>query len=490
MEKFTKLSLLECKPFLRILTVACAALVAPGDLGMYIQAAQAPSDSAAQESQTLSPEQLDSLVAPIALYPDALLAQILAASTYPLQIVEASRWVQNNSSLTGDALVEAAAKQDWDASIQALVVFPDVLSRMDESLKWTTGLGNAFLAQEGDVMAAIQVMRQKAKTAGALNSNSQQKVEITAQQGQKVIVIQPANPQVIYVPSYNPIVVYGPAPIYYPYPVMIYPPPPPAGAVVAASFIAFGVGVALGAAFRGCCAYGGWGWGCNWGGRSITINNTFVGRYRLTPMPYGRVSGTAGWVHNPAYRGAVPYSSAAVAGRYRGAAGVRGPYRAAGAAVGPRGAAVATVGPNGARGAVVTPNGTARGVRTPNGSAAVARNPNGAAAGVRTANASAATISTRNGNASAVKTPYGSAVKTPSGTYTSTGTANRPAPTTQPKNWGGWNNSGSEKSNSGSAFSGSENGKAAQIASNRGASSLKGAANRSSGGREGLGRKP
>lgn len=319
----------NCSFHRHALAVMCAALIAPGDLVLRAQGPQAPPvpSAAGQPAETnLAPEQLDSLVAPIALYPDPLLAQVFAASTYPLQIVEVQRWLQQNTSLKGTALTEAAAKQDWDPSIQALVVFPSAIHQMDQNLQWTTALGNAFLAQQEDLMAAVQRMRMKAQAAGALNSNSQQNVETKMVDGQNVIVIAPANPQIVYVPSYNPAVVYGAAPVY-PYPVLAYP--PSTGAVVTASAISFGVGVALGAAFRGCCGPSwGWGWGCNWGSHSaVIVNNNFFGRYGYA-RPYGAGAGAAGraaWTHNPRYRGAVPYSSAAVAGRYGSAARVRTP---------------------------------------------------------------------------------------------------------------------------------------------------------------------
>ena len=139
------------------------------------------------------------MVAPIALYPDSLLAQVLAASTYPLEIVTAGRWVKQHSNLTGKALVEAAGKQDWDPSIQALVAFPSVLQMLDQNLEWTTALGNGLLAQQGDVMSAVQRMRQKAQASGKLQSNAQQQVQTTTVEGQPSVVIQPANPEVVYV---------------------------------------------------------------------------------------------------------------------------------------------------------------------------------------------------------------------------------------------------------------------------------------------------
>jgi len=314
---------------------------------VYAQSEQAQPDSAGPDHEVkLGAQQLDSLVSPIALYPDPLLAQILAASTYPIQIVEAERWLGSNSALKGKALVKKAAEQDWEPSIQALVVFPSVLRRMNQNLNWTTSLGNAFLDEQSEVMSAVQRMRRKAYDAGQISSNSRQNVAVQSADGQSVIVIEPADPQVIYVPSYNPMVVYGAAPGSYPYPVMDYP---STGAILAADAISFGAGVALGAAFDDCCGYAGWGWGCNWGDSSVTVNNNFFGRYGYA-TPYGRRAyGTAAWTHNPYYRGAVPYSSASVAGRYGKAGVVRTPY--------------------GSAGAIDTAHGEAAAVRTPYGSA-------------------------------------------------------------------------------------------------------------------------
>src|SRR6266850_5771985 len=170
----------------------------------------------AQEAPKIPSDQLDSLVAPIALYPDPLLSQTLVASTYPLEIIQLQQWLQKNKNLKDKALADAAKKQDWDPSIQAMAALPDVVKQMAENIKWTTDLGNAFLAQQSDVMDAAQRMRKKAKDGGNLKSSEQQKVETQVVESKQVIVIQQASPEVVYVPSYNPTVVYG-APAY-PYP--------------------------------------------------------------------------------------------------------------------------------------------------------------------------------------------------------------------------------------------------------------------------------
>jgi len=190
--------------------------------------------------QTLAPDQLDGLVAPIALYPDPLLGQILVASTYPLELVQAWQWLQRNPGLTGAALTQAAQQQNWDPSIQALVVFPDLVKRLNQDITWTTDLGNAFLAQQPDVMDAVQRMRFKAEQAGKLPSTSQQRVTTTNGPGPPIIDIEPANPQVVYLPNYDPAYIWGP-PLYYPYANWFYPP------LLGGAYFGFGAGSGWGA---------------------------------------------------------------------------------------------------------------------------------------------------------------------------------------------------------------------------------------------------
>src|SRR5271168_1554150 len=179
--------------------------------------AQEAPPAAAPPAQPLSPDQLDDLVAPIALYPDNVLSQILAASTYPLEIVEAQQWLKDNKRLKGQKLLDEARKQNWDPSVQALVVFPDVLTRLNQNVRWTTDLGNAFLAQQTDVMSAVQRMRGKAEANGKLKSGPQENVTTVTQNGQSAIQIQPASPEEVYVPDYNPVWAWGP-PLYGVYP--------------------------------------------------------------------------------------------------------------------------------------------------------------------------------------------------------------------------------------------------------------------------------
>ncbi len=263
--------------------------------------------SASADAAAIPPDQLDSLVAPIALYPDPLLAQVLAASTYPIEIVQLQQWLTKHSGLKDKALTDAVQQQPWDASVQALAGMPDVVKRLADDIQWTTNLGNAFLAQQSDVMAAVQRMRSKAKGNGNLESTQQQVVDTKTVENQQVIVIQQANPQVVYVPSYNPTVVYGP-PVY-PYPPVYYPPPPPPGSLA----ISFGVGIAMGAMMSG-----GWGYGCGWGHSNtvvINTNNTYV---RNQNVRTGNANVSNNWQHNSAHRGGTPYPNASTADRYGG----------------------------------------------------------------------------------------------------------------------------------------------------------------------------
>src|SRR5580658_5935195 len=172
--------------------VLCCALLVPGDV-IAVAQSQQPAAASEQEAPKIPPDQLDSLVAPIALYPDPMLAQVLAASTYPLEIVQLEQWLEKNKGLKDKALADAVAKQPWDPSVQALAGLPDVAKRLSDDIQWTTDLGNAFLAQQSDVMDAVQRMRQKAQGTGNLKSNEQQKVETKVVENQSVIVIEQAN---------------------------------------------------------------------------------------------------------------------------------------------------------------------------------------------------------------------------------------------------------------------------------------------------------
>ena len=259
-----------------------------------------------EEPKTFKQEELDQMLAPIALYPDDLLMQVLIASTYPLEIVQAARWTKQNKNLKGDALTEALEKQDWDSSVKSLVNFPEVLDRMNENLQMTQKLGDALLAQEKQVMDTIQMLRKKAQEAGNLKDNSQQKVVVE----KETIVIQSTNPEVIYVPSYNPVVVYGgwwwPA-----YPPLPFFPFFPYATPYAYGGMAFGAGIAMGAAW-------GYAWGhANWHGGDVNINanrNTNINnninrdKYKGDMKNKGLGEGGQGkWQHDASHRKGVSY---------------------------------------------------------------------------------------------------------------------------------------------------------------------------------------
>jgi hypothetical protein len=267
-----------------------------------------------QESKLFKQEELDQMLAPVALYPDDLLSQILMASTYPLEIVQADRWTKQNKNLKGDALTQALEKEDWDASVKSLVNFPDVLSKMNENLEWTQKLGDALLTQQKQVMDTIQNLREKAQKEGNLKTTEQQKVVVE----QETIIIEPANPEEIYVPSYDPTVVYGgwwwPSfPPFRPF----FPPPP-------GRFIGVGIGFAVGAAW-------GYAWGhCNWHGGDVDIdvnrntninNNINRDKYKSDMKNKGLGEGGQGrWQHDADHRKGTPYRDQTTAQKFnRGA---------------------------------------------------------------------------------------------------------------------------------------------------------------------------
>ena len=275
-------------------------------------AAAAPASDA---KPAMSQPELDQLVAPIALYPDSLVSQILMASTYPLEIVQADRWVKENPSVTGDALASALNEETWDASVKSLTGFPDVLDMMNEDVDWTTRLGDAFLGQQEQVLDTVQQLRTKAKDAGNLESTEQQVVEVQNTGGTEVIVIESSSPEVIYVPRYDPVVVYGTWP-YPAYPPRVYYPP---GYVAGTAALAFGVGVARGAAW-------GWAWGgCNWGRGNVDIDidrnvnfNRDINRtsIRNDMNARGLGEGRGEWKHDRAHRQGVSYRDNATAKKH------------------------------------------------------------------------------------------------------------------------------------------------------------------------------
>jgi hypothetical protein len=287
------------KPIMRLLAIALLFAVPQVALAQTPPPTQ-PASAPAQ--QLLAAGQLDALVAPIALYPDALLSEILMASTYPLEVVAADRWVSANKSLQGDALKAALDKQNWDDSIKSLAATPDVLDMMNNKLDWTQQLGDAVLAQQPDVMDAIQRLRTKAQANNKLQSTSQQTVTTQSTGGRQYIYIAPTDPDEIYVPYYDPSVVYGDWP-YPDYPAYYWPPPAYIGAGLIATGLAFGTGYALG---RWASNGNRWGGGFNWGGNNINVNRSV-----------NNVNGN-NWAHNPAHRGNVGYNNPGVAAKFGG----------------------------------------------------------------------------------------------------------------------------------------------------------------------------
>ena len=246
--------------------------------------ASTPAAPPAPTAELLKPEQLEALVAPIALYPDELLANVLAASTYPLEVVQADRWLKERKSLKGDALKTEVDKQSWDDSVKALASTADVLTMMSDKLEWTKNLGDALLAQQPDVMDAIQRLRTKAYDNKKLVTTKQQKVSVQTQESKQAIVIEQADPNTMYVPYYDPATVYGSWP-YAEYPPYYFGYPSYIGAGVIAAGLAFGTAWAIG-------RWGNyWGGGCNWGNRNVYVN------HRTTKINVGI------WQHNPAHRG-------------------------------------------------------------------------------------------------------------------------------------------------------------------------------------------
>ena len=289
-----------------------------------------PPPGGGQPAPSFRPEELEQLVAPIALYPDPLLAQIFMASTYPLEIVQADRFAKANAQVKGPQLDEALKQQTWDDSVKSLVSFPPVLSMMSEKLDWTQKLGDAVLADQRSVLNAVQVLRGRAQAAGNLQTTAEQRVivepapppvvqpgesqTVVIQQPPQIIQIQPANPEVVQLPAYNPAAIYGP----WPYPA--YPPYPyyPPGYVAGAALLSFGIGMAVGGAL----------WGnCNWGGGDININRSNyqnfsnnvnrsdIANNRVQNLP-ARDGGRGNWQHNAEHRRAVPYRDQGTAQRF------------------------------------------------------------------------------------------------------------------------------------------------------------------------------
>jgi len=279
------------KPFpLRVVPLALALLI--GAMPAFPQQA-AP--AAATTSAPATQEELDKLLAPIALYPDALLAQVLMASTYPLEVVMAGRWAKANPGVTGKALEDAMQKQTWDASVKGLTAVPKVLERMSENIDWMHKLGDAFLGDQAAVMQTVQALRKKAQDAGNLKSTPEQVVKTEQQQGKTVIIIEPAQPERVYVPTYDPYYVYGPWWYSYP-PYYMYPP-----GYYYGTGVAFAAGVFWGAAI--------WG-GVNWGG-----NNVYVDHHKYNNFNRSNI-GNGNWNHQVDHRRGVAYGNDKVAQQF------------------------------------------------------------------------------------------------------------------------------------------------------------------------------
>ncbi|MFZ0294678.1 MAG: DUF3300 domain-containing protein [Candidatus Sulfotelmatobacter sp.] len=396
----------------------------------------APTGPPAEQAAPLSAEELQQITAPIALYPDSLVAQILGASTFPDQVEFAANWLHQNSSLTGKALLQAVDQQAWDPSVKALTQFPSVLDDLAKNLSWTSALGEAYHTQAADVMSAIQFLRAKAQAAGNLKSGSQ---IVVKQESPQTIVIQSANPQVVYVPTYNPAVVYGSP---YIAPGYVYV-PPPAGAAV----LAFGAGIAVGAMMSGGYGWGYSSWNCGWHNTTVVYrggsyygNSAWHGGYYGSNGP---AVGRSGAGYNPS------------TGTYARGGTVSNGYgsASAGRAYNPRtGASAATVQGSNAYGnygaSTVSKNGnTAYGQHqtTSQGTTAQAHTTNGG---------SAYGASGKYGNSAAVgQTANGNKYATANGnTYKNTGSGWSGNSNNTHQSASGWG--GQEKSGGSSAFSG------------------------------------
>jgi len=272
--------------------------------------------SAAADQPAFKQEELEQMFAPIALYPDSLLSQVLMASTYPLEVVQADRWIKKNADLKGDALAKALEGQSWDPSVKSLVNFPQVLTMMNENLDVTVKIGDAFIGQQKEVMETVQKLRGKAQETGNLKTTPEQKVAVERQDNTQVIVIEPADPQVVYVPTYSPTVYYStwPYPAYPPYP--YYPP----GYVVRPG-LAFAAGVGIGFAW-------GYAWGhCDWHGGDVDIDidrhtdiNTHIDRDKYKKDLQNRDQnvrdGKGSFQHDPSHRQGVAYRDQKTASQF------------------------------------------------------------------------------------------------------------------------------------------------------------------------------
>jgi hypothetical protein len=464
----------------QLLSTTLSILLAIGVMPLDAAAQQPAANGYSGQGVPLSAEELQQLVAPIALYPDALVAQVLGASTFPDQVGAAASWLQQNSALTGTPLMKAVDAQSWDPSVKALTQFPSVLGNLAQNLSWTSAMGEAYHTQTADVMAAVQVLRAKALAAGNLKSSPQLKI---VQESPQVIVIQPANPQVVYVPVYSPAVVYG---VVYVTPGYVAPPPPPPGAAL----FAFGVGIAVGAmmANNSCCGWGYSSWNCNWHSTTVVYRG---GSYYGNAAWHGGYYGSSVSRYGP--NGATHYSTGynPSTGTYaRGGTASNG-YGSvsAGQAYNPRtGASASTVQGSNAYGSYgastvskngntaygqhqTTSQGTTGQVHTTNGGSAYGASGkygNSAAVG-QTANGNK--YATANGN---VYSNTGSGWNQKSGSsnnYQKSGSSSYSG-SAQKSSASGWG--GQEKSGGSSAFGGSSGGWGARSESARGSASMGG----------------
>jgi hypothetical protein len=438
----------------QLLSVALSSLLVIATPTLELQAQQAAPAAPAGAPASFSANDLQQLVAPIALYPDALIAQVLGAATFPDQIQAADAWLQQNKNLTGNALMQAADKQPWDPSVKALTQFPSVLDNLAKNLSWTSTLGEAYHNQAADVMTAVQKLRAEAKAAGNLKSGSQIKI---VQESAQTIVIEPANPQVVYVPQYNPATVYGT-----PY----QPPGYSAGDLAAASIISFGIGIAVGAAINNnsCCGWGWSTWNCNWhGGTVVYSNRVYYGNAAWHGGAYGQ-SVTAVGPYGTAQAGraynantgtcalgasaSTPYGREAVGQAYNPNTGASAATRQVSNAYGNAGSSV--VNKNGETAYtqhVTNAAGTTGSVETSNGGRAVASsgvNGNYAAG----QNASGDKFAAANGN---VYQNNGSGWHQTAGTPHNQTTAAQPA-SAESRGWGGQQRTGSSSALGGSGW--------------------------------------
>ena len=428
----------------------------------------APSGGAGYTGQPapLSADELQQLAAPIALYPDALVAQILGGATFPDQVVSASDWLQQNNNLTGPALTKAVDAQPWDPSVKALTQFPSVLENLAKNSSWTSSLGEAYHLQAADVMSAVQVLRAKAQAAGNLKSGSQITV---VQQSPQVIVIQPSNPQVVYVPQYNPTVVYGT-----PYVVPGYS----TTAVVATAAVAFGVGMAVGVAMSNSWGYSYW--NCNWHGGAVVYGSaSYYGNSAWHGGYYGSTATACG--PNGVAHASTAYNPST--GTYARGASLSNAYgtQAVGQAYNPNtGAYAATHQTSNAYGnygsSVVSKNGETAYTQhqtTAQGTVAAAQTSSGGkAAAASGANGSAAAGETANGNKYA--TANGNVYKNTGGGWNQT-QGEKPGSSSSAASRG---YGGQEKSSGSSAFGGSGSGWQSKSESARGSASRSGGGGR------------